>query len=146
MTDKKVDVYKDLKSVWSQVSFAEPHSQYTTILLDDSIRKGIYQPQNQVIVEEYLGPDNEESSVAKPRKTQDQTLLAVVGIIDAVRVQRNVSNWIRSGGLQFMDSIDCDIREVWFRNSEFVECWKTRGIQVLRDLAIDVLEGPKRPS
>ena len=147
MTDRKTDVYKDLTSVWSQVSSAEPHSQFTMVLLDDSIRKGIYQPQNLVVVEEYLGPDNKGLSLANLGKTQDQTLLAVIGILEAVRTQRNISHWIRSGGLQFMDSMDCDMaREVWFRNPEVVECWKSRGTQVLRDLGIDVLGGSKRPS
>lgn len=147
MADKKVDVNKDLKSVWSQASFAEPHSQYTTVLLDGSIEKGISQPHNHVIVEEYLGPDDEGLSLVKLRKTQDRMLLAVVGILDAVRTQRNVSYWIRSGGLHFMDLIGCGMaREVWFRNPEFVECWKTRGIQVLGELGIDVLARSKRSS
>ena len=46
-----------------------------------------------------------------------------------------------------MDSMDCDMaREVWFRNPEVVECWKSRGTQVLRDLGIDVIGGSKQPS
>lgn len=40
-----------------------------------------------------------DAGVTEPERQYDETLLAVVGVLDAVKQQRNVAAWIRSGGL-----------------------------------------------
>ncbi|KAF9814261.1 hypothetical protein IEO21_05200 [Rhodonia placenta] len=40
-----------------------------------------------------------DAGVTEPEHQYDETLLAVVGVLDAVKQQRNVAAWIRSGGL-----------------------------------------------
>lgn len=39
------------------------------------------------------------SDTAQPEVSYDETLLAVIGVLDAVRTQRNVAAWVRAGGL-----------------------------------------------
>lgn len=125
---RKVQTVKNLEKLWEglgALSDGEPtFSERDTILLDDSALKAHMQPYNHLIVPEYEGkmrradlaaldqirkdpgprpgePGRAGSSVEEvadePRV--DQTLLAVVGILDEAAMQDNVCGWIRAGGL-----------------------------------------------
>ncbi|KAH8113191.1 hypothetical protein DFH11DRAFT_1510962, partial [Phellopilus nigrolimitatus] len=162
---KKTQTTKDLAKPWAALASSapstssanaptsassseplrEPHSAYTTFLLDDSPAKARLQPYSHVCIREYAEQAREhdvrlkvralfaqveikpepaqveevdgeslaelhdadaikEKEVGKTGEGEgtaalDQTLLAVVGILAALRQESNVAGWIRAGGL-----------------------------------------------
>lgn len=102
---RKTQTIKDLAKPWSRLT--SPHSALSTILLDDSPLKAVVQPYNHVVVPEYDKPKrNNDLTVWKSESTKethhgayDQTLLAVIGILQTSRNESNVASWIRSGAL-----------------------------------------------
>ncbi|KAF5372299.1 hypothetical protein D9615_009238 [Tricholomella constricta] len=158
---KKVSTIKNLEKVWSEISSPERHSLYTTLLLDDSPAKAILQPYNHLIVEEYNEdlhahnaslrsenpyPDNTATSgkdTSHSPAKYDDTLLAVVGILDAMKDKPNVARWIRRGGLCLQDRIsDAESGEQpWFRIPDVRKHWKTRGAVALDDLGVNLDPG-----
>ncbi|TFK46305.1 hypothetical protein OE88DRAFT_1638491 [Heliocybe sulcata] len=157
---------------------AEAHSALTTVLLDDSPLKAHLQPYNHVCIKEYDSPlrrsdlDILEAQRAKQRqeeldadpdtsaegKVYDQTLLAIIGILDETRVQSNVAGWIRGGGLwgpkrDEIKTYQAQDREVpaaltsessesmWFEDEETVRYWAGKGREALERLGIPVEDG-----
>ena len=118
---------KNLERLWEGLGTppgGEPFSARDTILLDDSALKAHMQPYNHLIVPEYdakmrradlsaidrarkhASSGVEELVQAGPSVDQgahepcvDQTLLAVVGILDELAMQDNVCSWVRAGGI-----------------------------------------------
>lgn len=92
----------------------------------------------------------------QPAGTYDETLLAVIGVLDNVRGQSNVAGWVRAGGLWGPNSSppalngppsgnDADAAEaqaaVWFDNHINFEYWAQRGRAVAEGMGIPVLHG-----
>jgi hypothetical protein len=123
-----VQTVKNLERLWEGLGTPPngelPFSERDTILLDDSALKAHMQPYNHLIVPEYNGGmrradlaalgqirRNTSPGPEKPRRADssaeetvdeprvDQTLLAVMGILDEIAMQDNVCGWIRAGGL-----------------------------------------------
>ncbi|KAK0223384.1 hypothetical protein IW262DRAFT_822612 [Armillaria fumosa] len=105
---------------------AYAHSALTTLLLDDSPLKAQLQPWNHFCVPEYTAQirgrdlstrhrerDNPPSDIQdaegivlqkkrkRPKKAlgYDQILLAVIGVLDTIKGESNVSGWMRQCGL-----------------------------------------------
>lgn len=105
ITGKKTQTIKDLAKPWSRLT--TPHSALSTLLLDDSSLKAVVQPYNHVVVPEYdktkrnndLAVWKSESAKHPDDGKYDQTLLAVIGILQRSRNESNIASWIRSGGL-----------------------------------------------
>lgn len=124
-----VKVVKDLERVWSAISWqsaalageevesSEAWSQYDTVLIDDSPHKAVLQPSNHLCVPEFAKKDLD--------KSDDPALLSVVGVLEALRAQSNVSACLREGA--------------WIQGSgELKEPrqWALEGQAALRDLRI----------
>ncbi|KAJ8502413.1 hypothetical protein ONZ45_g11786 [Pleurotus djamor] len=89
------------------------HSAKSTLLLDDSPLKARLQPYNHICIKEYTYEMREADLEASSFDAEesgfevdgygyegyDTSLLAVVGVLDAVKLQSNVASWVRSGGL-----------------------------------------------
>jgi hypothetical protein len=72
------------------------------------------------------------------------TLLAVIGILNAIQHERNISYWMRAGGLALQTTISRDeaALEDWLQNPDLLRHWTGRGMDVLRDLGISPVPGP----
>jgi hypothetical protein len=91
--NQKVQVYKRLDRVWEgQYRVAFPMEgkwdQTNTMLLDDSPTKAVGQPYNHVEVSEFLGTMREVR--------EDRVLINLVGYLEEIRLQGNVSAFIRT--------------------------------------------------
>ncbi|RPB16059.1 hypothetical protein P167DRAFT_596159 [Morchella conica CCBAS932] len=91
--NQKVQVYKRLDRVWEgQYCVAFPGrggwGQGNTLLLDDSPAKAVGQPYNHVEVSEFLGTMREVR--------EDRVLINLVGYLEEIRWQGNVSAFIRT--------------------------------------------------
>lgn len=83
----KVQVYKRLERVWEGEHRVEGGwDQTNTVLLDDSPLKAEGQPWNHVEVKEFLGMKGEMG---------DRTMVELVGYLEELRWQGNVSAFIR---------------------------------------------------
>lgn len=91
----------------------------------------------------------------------DETLLAIVGILDCIKVEANVAKWIKNGGLSCIHESQGGadpvarkvlssepheealrrLRKPWFEQKAIMEHWVTRGIAVLGDLDIALIPG-----
>jgi hypothetical protein len=159
----KVPTMKDLRKVWK----AYPrHSAQTTLLLDDSVDKAQLQSGNHICVSKYTAEirskDDKEyksSLVSKSEPVLDnEMLIAVVGILETMRTEENVSVWLESGGLRLHDvseilalkermdslSLENKVDTVWFDDQSVLSHWIERGRGVLNDLQISVDHGMTR--
>ncbi|EPQ53321.1 hypothetical protein GLOTRDRAFT_45955, partial [Gloeophyllum trabeum ATCC 11539] len=79
--------------------------------------------------------------------TYDATLLAVVGVLDAVRAESNVAGWIRRGGLwgprrgEIGGGTGDLAGKMWFEDARVMEYWAQRGRAALERLGIPVEHG-----
>ncbi|KAG6850266.1 hypothetical protein H0H87_002168, partial [Tephrocybe sp. NHM501043] len=116
--DRKARTVKDMRTVWKELARnGYPyHSSYTTLLMDDSHDKARLQPYNHIVVPEYekdlRAHDLSVLKVLQPKPNAmlkrlrfDDTLLCAVGILEVVKKQANVANWIRQGGLRLEKAI-----------------------------------------
>ncbi|KAJ7251113.1 hypothetical protein B0H12DRAFT_1018711 [Mycena haematopus] len=175
--NKKTPTTKDLAKIWA--AFPE-HSQQTTLLLDDSARKAHLHPHNHVCVLEYLQETRRHdlepdlvSAVDTPVNAPpawfiysttryDETLLAVVGILETIKTQTNVAEWIQSGSLLARgvreaiveppqplspDSLAHQVanlnlaQELWFNSEVTMNHWVRQGMHALEALQIPVVAG-----
>jgi len=168
LVDGKVQVTKDLQKLWAAFPH---HSSATTILLDDSARKARLQPYNHLCVSEYNNVMHKETKAALEatqvdvgsRSSLDQTLLAVVGILETLRKESNISSWIRRGSLlDIASSCPADAEtsaatrtepatepgtepEVeklasWWEQPDTMEFWMRAGCAVLQKLDINITD------
>ncbi|KAF7324667.1 Phosphoprotein phosphatase [Mycena kentingensis (nom. inval.)] len=177
---KKTQTTKDLATPWAAFP---AHNAQTTLLLDDSERKAHLHPFNHVCVPEYTadtrrrdlallnassGPAqllarvrkvNAKAPATEVPKTYDETLLAVVGILDTLKATTSVAEWIENGGLlgpvaeaptpdalaEQLSDLALDTPEAqtrrWFEREDTVRHWADAGRRALADLEIDVVVG-----
>jgi hypothetical protein len=90
-----VQVYKNLKLVWSRSQIQSYHpdyetggrfGQHNTVLIDDSSIKASAQPHNLLEIPEFC---------ATPEQMQDDVLRVVAGYLETLRQQADVSRFIR---------------------------------------------------
>lgn len=105
---------KNLDKLWAGLGAPpngeEPFSTKDTILLDDSALKAHMQPHNHLILPEYdlLTKRADWAAAGAAKRLEhvgllpgiDRTLLAVMGILDEMAMQDNVSGWMRADGLR----------------------------------------------
>jgi hypothetical protein len=65
----------------------------------------------------------------------DETLLAVVGILHAARLQSSIAGWVRAGALLSGRG------EVWCDDPALVHAWALRGREAMQELQLDVEHG-----
>ncbi|KAF8800409.1 hypothetical protein BYT27DRAFT_7117611 [Phlegmacium glaucopus] len=86
--------------------------------------------------------------------TYDQTLLAIVGILDHIRHESNVAGWVRGGGLtritptaksrlltQTSNEDVADTTTQWFHNASIHRYWVHHGLRALERLGIVACAG-----
>lgn len=115
-TDSSVDAMANLTAnvSLSKVSTGERedkvYGQHNTLLLDDSPEKARLQPFNHILLPEFDASrakavqDWRAARRANPGAALgriDNVLLQLVGVLEHARWERNVSAWIRTGGLGF---------------------------------------------
>jgi hypothetical protein len=156
----KVPTVKDLRKIWK----AYPHhSAQTTLLLDDSVDKAQLQSSNHICVSKYTAEirskDEKEykSSLAANLEPvlDNEMLIAVVGILETMRTEENISAWLESGGLkphhaseslaleERMDSLSLEnnAETIWFEDQNVLSHWIERGRAILNNLQISVDHG-----
>ncbi|KAJ7054155.1 hypothetical protein C8F01DRAFT_497406 [Mycena amicta] len=184
-SSQKTPTTKDLVTPWKAFP---SHNAQTTLLLDDSVRKAHRHPFNHVCVPEYsadfrrrdlsvlhaskgpskllarvkAGGESATVTAAVP-KTFDETLLAVVGILETLKLQDSVASWIEKGGLVVPSdnheqptpdalvgqlssltlnaSPELSTPSTWFEREETVRHWADQGRHALAALQIDVVAG-----
>lgn len=182
----KVQTTKNLERIWW--SSNNEYGAKSTLLMDDTAAKARLQPLNLLQISEYTlaearasnvvgesrGPDengtSKDSRSPEPdeekEKDVDTTLLAVIGILEEMRMQSNVPAWIKGGGLWAnvpqSESINLasSVPEVipvqmhpreeesedqaaslWCTNPSVLSYWTERGIEVLKSRGIPVIIG-----
>ncbi|KAK7033645.1 hypothetical protein VNI00_012645 [Paramarasmius palmivorus] len=78
-----------------------------------------------------------------PKGKYEETLLAVIGVLEALKHQSNVAAWIRDGGLlkTGTDEPLPDSGTMWFNNAEVANRWTEKGRSALNELGIDIESG-----
>ncbi|WVO17959.1 hypothetical protein L204_105657 [Cryptococcus depauperatus] len=145
---RKVQTTKDLRKVIQHLSDSKRppdlrvhFDESTTVLLDDSPLKAIYQPWSQIVIPQYdaqtnrtsrtiagLNHDHEQSDTTEGQE-MDKTLLAVIGILEELRHVVNVPLWIRAGGLTFtldLDNLSNPTLESLPSHETYVHWWKDK--------------------
>ncbi|KIY51557.1 hypothetical protein FISHEDRAFT_36900 [Fistulina hepatica ATCC 64428] len=179
----KAQTTKNLAKPWAELSISEHvtspqrHSASTTLLLDDSPLKARLQPWNHACIREYVemqrqrdleimqafseeGESEFEDAVLSLK--YDETLLAVIGVLDALKHESNVASWLRKGGLFHPGgrmrgltgpvdshsrtsspvSPDCvEPGKLWFDDEPILNAWVLRGKAALRELDIPLTPG-----
>ncbi|KAJ8508951.1 hypothetical protein ONZ45_g8823 [Pleurotus djamor] len=107
-------------------------------------------------LEERSKAHNMNLDVPAPGAQFDETLLAVVGVLDTVRWQSNVSSWIKDGGLLGRPSDDQvalgdrsppaaeqppSEHNLWFDDPEVFRLWVQKGRETLTGLHIHLGAG-----
>jgi hypothetical protein len=114
--------------------------------------------------------DNNADSTPPDLEVYDETLLAVIGILDALKHESNVSHWLRAGTLLSPNSgsashngksqIDGDgevnvndnealedtassDRPLWFADAAVARSWADKGRSALAELGINLVHGVK---
>ncbi|WVW79756.1 hypothetical protein I302_101726 [Kwoniella bestiolae CBS 10118] len=164
---RKVQTTKDLRKVLDHLRHP-PHDspqppwefdEKRIVLLDDSPLKAIYQPFNQLVIPEFGKEEYQNSKIASSAGDgeMDQTLLAVIGILDELKYVNNVPFWIRSGGLLHPSStsnpsnnhVEIGLEDLpshdsfshWFSHPDMFEGWVEKGKSTLRERGIDIRHG-----
>ncbi|KAH7868202.1 uncharacterized protein C8R40DRAFT_1062647 [Lentinula edodes] len=96
-----------------------------------------------------LSPSMLKTSLAPPPSSDafDSILLAVIGILDAVKYQDNVSGWLKSGGIVLCGAEGMTgggggiIGDRWFDTVHIVNWWANKGRAALAELNIDEVAG-----
>lgn len=187
----KVQTTKNLERIWW--SSAGGYDAKTTVLVDDTAMKARLQPWNLLQVTEYTvaearvgkantnggflqadaSPEEDSLSELPDDKEKedgvDTTILAVIGILEELRAQRNIPAWIRSGGLwgnvphskgaelesSVTDVIPALLRKdeqspdvgnaattpLWCTNTAALSYWTNQGIKALKSRSISPLIG-----
>ncbi|KAJ3776418.1 NLI interacting factor-like phosphatase-domain-containing protein [Lentinula raphanica] len=93
-------------------------------------------------------PPIPETTLVSPSSSEsvDSILLAVIGILDALKYQDNVSGWLKSGGIVRCGAEDVSsggalIGHRWFDVVHVVDWWANRGRAALKKLNIDEVVG-----
>ncbi|CAO2648632.1 Nn.00g078990.m01.CDS01 [Neocucurbitaria sp. VM-36] len=94
--NQNVQVYKNLKLVWSRDVIQQHHPEYAagkrfgqhnTVLIDDTVIKASAQPHNLLEIPEFS---------ATPEQMEGDVLREVAGYLEALRQQTDVSKYIRA--------------------------------------------------
>jgi hypothetical protein len=79
--------------------------------------------------------------------TFDETLLAVIGILHAARLQSSIAGWLRAGALSLpSSSAERDgggpgDGRTWYDDPVLVRAWASRGREAMRELGLKVEHG-----
>ena len=102
-------------------------------------RKRKKEKQQLVRAASSLAPDHvdhADGDVSATAPTSfDETLLAVIGILHASRLQSSIAGWIRAGTLL------SERGEVWCDDPASMHAWALRGREALHELQLDVEHG-----
>jgi len=99
--NENVQVYKDLRLVWSKDEIQKQHPQYqdgarwdqrNTVLIDDSLEKAFAQPHNLIDIPEFEGVPKGRGREAE---MEQRVLNELAGYLERVRYQQNVSSFMR---------------------------------------------------
>lgn len=87
--------------------------------------------------------------------TYDETLLAIIGVLESIKGHSNVASWFRSGGLRSCvglntvkgtltapeSLVDSPNSEAWFEDAEVTRRWTEKGKRVLEAMGIPIVSG-----
>ncbi|WVQ94428.1 hypothetical protein IAU59_001507 [Kwoniella sp. CBS 9459] len=168
---RRVQTTKDLRKVLDHLQATQPNTsepaplfdQKTIMLLDDSPLKAIHQPFNQLVIPEFghkehidskraiSSLDSSAHGVAPDLDGLDQTLLAVVGVLDELKDVSNVPAWMRAGGLRLDEMMDEEVTletlpshagfSHWFKDPPILKHWVEAGKVALQRRGIEIRHG-----
>lgn len=112
----------------------------------------LVEEEQPVVVE--IDPQVTELSPAQSPGKFDETMLAVIGILERIQHESNVGSWIRQGGLltggveretnpeAVAPITDRDDKNpMWFNDADVANSWAERGKLALQDLKIELIHG-----
>ena len=104
---------------------------------NENPRKRKRQQEKQQLV---LVDQADDSSTQAPvlPSGPDETLLAVIGILHAARMQSSIAGWLRAGGLQSPSS---ERGAAWYEDPASVRTWARRGREAMQELRLQVEHG-----
>ncbi|KAL7419803.1 hypothetical protein Q5752_005719 [Cryptotrichosporon argae] len=153
--NRKVQTTKDLRKVIAHLD--DRFDEKTTVLLDDSPLKAVQQPWSQIVIPEYDAAAHRTSKAAAASPNLDgidETLLAVVGVLDALRKVDNVPAWVRAGGLVRRELELQPVKPAhlpsaedfahWYADPEVFQVWVEAGIKALAHKNIELEHGVVR--
>ncbi len=161
-SDKKVPTMKNLETVWNYFKIKTepslpPYSAHNTILVDDSVEKAALQPYNHIYVRQYdFEQRRSDLSVtvfpapSAPNVSHDATLLALIGMLEELKNEPNVPEWIQECPTAPRDlAADCNkptaSRKIpWFEDRTIEHHWAEKGKIIAAKLGIDVEAGVSR--
>ncbi|WVF66817.1 hypothetical protein IAT40_001559 [Kwoniella sp. CBS 6097] len=168
---RRVQTTKDLRKVLDHLQATQPNEsnsiprfdEKTIMLLDDSPLKAVHQPFNQLVIPEFGHKEHIDSkravgSLESDTNTDlpapeglDQTLLAVVGVLDELREVSNVPAWMRAGGLRLDEMMDEEVTletlpshadySHWFMDPTILRHWSEAGKAALQRRGIEIRHG-----
>ncbi|WVR04065.1 hypothetical protein IAU60_001064 [Kwoniella sp. DSM 27419] len=166
---RKVQTTKDLRKVLDHLSSSGANSagisksfdEKTVVLLDDSPLKAVRQPFNQLVIPEYEEKLYQEAKAVVSRaevndtstpNDMDETLLAVIGILDSLKKVDNVPAWVRAGGLNLERNSEAHKVELehlpahadfvhWYQDPKLLSFWVSAGKKALQARSIELRHG-----
>jgi hypothetical protein len=91
--------------------------------------------EKQLVVQAASSPVPDHVDADAASTTFDETLLAVIGILHAARLQSSIAGWIRAGPLL------SERGEVWCDDPASMHAWALRGREAMHELQLDVEHG-----
>ncbi|PFH49836.1 hypothetical protein AMATHDRAFT_146666 [Amanita thiersii Skay4041] len=152
---------KNLDKLWehlqSDLSLPQ-HSLFTTILVDDTAEKATFQPFNHLMVQEYTDQTcrNDVTIALRTRLLKgnsevldvgyDMTLIALVGILEALRTESNATKWLRTFAppsilMPHQEKSSASHYGHWFSHSPTFNEWILNGVETLDRLRIPLETG-----
>lgn len=77
----------------------------------------------------------------------DETLLGVIGILHAARLQSNIAGWLRAGALLLLSEPEQQQQHgtMWCEDPALVHAWACRGREAMEELQLEVEHGVVGP-
>jgi hypothetical protein len=105
-------------------------------------RRRIEEPQQQPRMSSAdVEKKEKEKEKEKEEMSLDETLLAVIGILHAARLQSSIAGWLHDGALLSESRGGDGDGVVWFENTDLVREWARSGREAMRELGLEVQHG-----
>ncbi|KAG6836387.1 hypothetical protein H0H93_008532 [Arthromyces matolae] len=154
VTDPKTPTIKNLKEVWKRLLRLPKHDLYTTFIMDDYTWEHVRQPWNHFNVPRYTRQlRDRDLYIDKYYQSEnverlDDALICAIGIIDTLKLQKNVAYWIKEGGLLLNHKPSMDTamlhRKYWWGIPEIRKYWKEVGLEVIKEMRLPISPGVRQ--
>jgi hypothetical protein len=123
----------------------EPHHPQRALLpaLDEEApHPGKGRKRKRSKEQEHLQLEQEQPQREKEGEGLDETLLAVIGMLHAARLQSSIAGWLRAGAL-LQPRPRSERGAEWFDDPALMREWACRGREAMRELGLAIEHGVK---